>query len=353
MNVLIMNLGIVFFFGFFSRYFAKPAITGPLDIRPNRLVLLFSIISLVLVSGLRKNIGDTSFYMHSYAITNFNWEYVKKSEDVGFVLYQMLLKSYTDDPQVLIFVTAAITNILIVVVLCRYSRYIEISLYVYITSGMYLVSMNGIRQFLTAALVFTATKYIFDGNWKKYVLVVLIASLFHQSALILIPIYFLIRRKAWTGTSFLLLFLSICVVLLFQEFSEFLFAAIKDTQYEHYKGFSEGGANFLRVVVTGVPLILAYMGRDKLRELFPESDYIVNMSLLGLFFMIISTQSWIFARFTIYFGLYQLLLISWIIKLFAMNNQRFIYYSILVCYFLYFIYEHVVTLNIIYKSDFF
>ena len=43
---------------------------------------------------------------------------------------------------------------------------IELSLYVYIASGMYLVSMNGVRQYLTAAIIFTATKYILDGNWK-------------------------------------------------------------------------------------------------------------------------------------------------------------------------------------------
>ena len=59
------------------------------------------------------------------------------------------------------------------------------------------------------------------------------------------------------------------------------------------------------------------------------------MSLLGLVFMIISTQNWIFARFSIYFGLYQLILISWIIKLFTEKDQKLIYYAILVFYFIY------------------
>ena len=58
---------------------------------------------------------------------------------------------------------------------------IELSLYVYITGGLFLVSMNGIRQLLAAAIAFTATKYLIDGNWIKYFLIVLFASLFHQS----------------------------------------------------------------------------------------------------------------------------------------------------------------------------
>lgn len=100
------------------------------------------------------------------------------------------------------------------------------------------------------------------------------------------------------------------------------------------------------------PLILAFIGRHKLRELFPKSDYIVNMALLGLVFMIISTQNWIFARFSIYFGLYQLILISWVIKVFIEKDQKLIYYAVILCYFVYFVYEHVITLGIVYKSNF-
>ena len=133
-----------------------------------------AVLSLVLVSGLRNNIGDTYFYMHAYNVTEFNWEYIKNNKDMGFNIFQMILQKYTDDPQVMVFITALITNVLIVFILYKYSRLIELSLYVYITSGMYLVSMNGIRQYLAAAIVFAATKYILDGNWKKYILIVLV-----------------------------------------------------------------------------------------------------------------------------------------------------------------------------------
>ncbi|MCM3735037.1 EpsG family protein [Bacillus cytotoxicus] len=352
MTILWMNLAIVFMFSFFARYFAVPVTTGHALIKPNQFLILMTSLSLVLVAGLRNNIGDTYFYMHAYTVTNFNWEYIQKNKDMGFNIFQMVLQKYTDDPQVMVFSAALITNVLIVFILYKYSRLIDLSLYVYITSGMYLTSMNGIRQYLAAAIIFAATKYILDGNWKKYILIVLLASTFHQSALVLIPIYFLIRRKAWSSTTFILLFLAVLIVIGFNKFSEVFFAAIGDTQYGHYKDFHEGGANILRVAVDAAPLILAYFGRERLRELFPKSDYVVNMALLGAVFMLISTQNWIFARFTIYFGLYQLILISWVVKLFTKKDQKFIYYAIVVCYFVYFVYEHVITLSIIYKSNF-
>ncbi|HDX9579214.1 TPA: EpsG family protein [Bacillus pseudomycoides] len=352
MTILWMNLAIVFMFSFFARYFAVPVTTGHALIKPNQFLILMTSLSLVLVAGLRNNIGDTYFYMHAYTVTDFNWEYIQKNKDMGFNIFQMVLQKYTADPQVMVFSAALITNVLIVFILYKYSRLIDLSLYVYITSGMYLTSMNGIRQYLAAAIIFAATKYIIDGNWKKYILIVLLASTFHQSALVLIPIYFLIRRKAWSSTTFILLFLAVLIVIGFNKFSEVFFAAIGDTQYGHYKDFHEGGANILRVAVDAAPLILAYLGRKRLRELFPKSDYIVNLSLLGTVFMLISTQNWIFARFAIYFGLYQLILISWVVKLFTKKDQKFIYYAIVVCYFVYFVYEHVITLRIIYKSNF-
>lgn len=350
MTILWINLAIVFTFSFLARYFSVPVTNGPLFIKPNKFMVFLVAISLILVSGLRTNIGDTFFYMHSYAQDDFSWAAVKARKDVGFGIFQMFLKIFSNDPQILVFTTAFITNALIVFTLYKYARMFELSLYVYIASGQYLVSMNGIRQFLAAAIIFAATKYIFEGNWKRYFLVVLFAMTIHQSAFILIPIYFLVRGKAWSKTTFILLSLSILIVIGFNQFTGALFSAIEDTQYSNYQNFSEGGANILRVAVDAVPLILAYFGRERLRELFPQSDYIVNLSILGLVFMVIATQNWIFARFSIYFGLYQLILISWVVKLFVDTNQRLVYYAILVFYFIYHYYEQVVTLGIIYKS---
>jgi transmembrane protein EpsG len=355
MTFLWINLAIVFIFSFFARYFATPAFaTGTsAPVKPNRILVLGSLLSLVVVSGLRSNIGDTFFYMHAFELHDFTWDFINQEKDIGFGILQMVLKKYSSDPQILIFTTALITNVLIISVLSKYSRMFEIGTYVYITGGLFLVSMNGIRQVLAAAIIFTATKYLINGNWLMYFIIVLLASTFHQSALVLIPIYFLVRYKAWSKATTILLCFSIVIVIGFEQFSLLLFSAIEGTQYGNYSNFNEGGANVIRVAVDAAPLLIAYLGREKLREIFPSSDYIVNMALIGFVFMIISTQNWIFARFSIYFSLYQLILVSWIVKIFSEKEQRFVYYAILICYFIYYFYESVISLNIIYKSDFF
>jgi transmembrane protein EpsG len=354
MTLLWINLIIVFLFSVSARYFASPVLVGNycLNVKPNILLVIGAACSLVLISGLRNNIGDTYFYMHAYEFHNFTWEFIKEQKDIGFGLLQMFLKGYSKDAQTLIFLTALLTNVLIISVLAKYSRLFELSTYVYITGGLYLVTMNGIRQVLAAAIIFTATKFIINGNWIAYFIVVSIASTFHQSALILLPIYFLVRYKAWSRATIILFFFSILIVLGYNQFSTLLFSAIQDTQYADYSEFNEGGANMVRVAVYAAPLVVAFLGKEKLREINPTSDYIVNMALVGLIFMIISTQNWIFARFSIYFNLYQLILVSWIVKLFKEREQRFVYIALIVCYFLYYYYESVISLNIVYKSDF-
>ncbi|NMH75289.1 EpsG family protein [Bacillus sp. RO2] len=356
MTVLYLNLVTVFSLSWIARYFSTPAmatsLNSPIEVKPNRYLTMLAMITLVLVSGLRTNIGDTFFYRHAFEVQDFTWEFVLSEKDIGFGLLQMLLKYLSEDPQILILVTALITNLLIVMVIYKYSRLIELSLFVYITSGLFLVSMNGIRQFLAAAIIFAATKYVMDGSWIKFIVMVLLASTFHQSALILIPIYFLVRRKAWTKSTFTLLVLAMIVVVGYNQFSSILFSALENTQYGHYSEFSEGGASILRVVVYAAPLFIAYLGREKLRNIFPNSDYIVNLCILNLIFMIIASQNWIFARFTIYFGLYNLILITWIVKLVKERDQKFLYYGIFIFYLAYFYYEHVISLNILYKSNY-
>ncbi|WP_274648613.1 EpsG family protein [Paenibacillus humicola] len=352
MTILWLTLSTASMFSFFARYFAVTDPQTPALVRPNKLMAFAVAFVLIMVSGLRNNIGDTVFYIHTYEINDFSWNYIAQQKDIGFNLFQKLLKSFTTDPQAFIFSVALITNLFIVLVLYKYSRLFELAVYVFITSGSFIVSMNGIRQYMAAAIIFAATKFLMEGHWKRYMLTVLIAAFFHQSALIMIPIYFLVRRKAWTGTTIALLVVAVLIVAGFNQFQDVLFSALQDTSYSEYQNFQEGGANILRVIFYAVPLVAAYLGREKLRLLFPKIDIIVNLSLIGVVLMIISTQNWIFARVAIYFTIYQIIVVSWVIKVFRQKDQKLIYLITIFVYLVFFFYENVIVLNVQYGSDY-
>ncbi|RKL66421.1 capsular biosynthesis protein [Salipaludibacillus neizhouensis] len=355
MGVLWLNLATVFGFSLSARYFSKSRLNIDnfvVPIKASKFLVFFAFLSLVFVSGLRSNIGDTNTYINSFQLNVFTWETIREQNEIGFALLQMGVHYFTSDAQVFIFTCSFITLFLIVSTLYNYSRLFELSIFVFITSGMYLVSMNGIRQYLAASIIFAGTKFLLEGKFFKYTTVILIASTIHQSAIVLLPVYFIVRREAWSRNTMILLCAGVIGVAGYNQLSEIFFAAISNTDYGAYANFQEGGANVIRVAVTASPLILAYLGRVRLKELFPKSDYIVNLCLLGVLFMVLSTQQWIFARFAIYFDLFNLILISWVVKTFQNKNQTFVYYMIIVLYLMYFIYEYVITLNIEYRSDY-
>src|ERR1041384_1132669 len=135
MAVLWANFLVVFFSSFMARYYSKPLPDGITYVKPNKLLIFISMFSLVMVAGLRNNIGDTYFYMHSYTLLeDQNLSDIKFEGDFGFNILQLLLYQISDDPQLLIFTTALVTNVLIVITLYKYSRMIELSLFVYIAS---------------------------------------------------------------------------------------------------------------------------------------------------------------------------------------------------------------------------
>jgi transmembrane protein EpsG len=352
MTILWMTLASVFLLSVAARYFSTPSGIAPAGITPNRMLAAAAALVIALVAGLRSNIGDTYLYMHGYTVNEHTWQSLAGGKDIGFGMLQMLLKQFTPDPQILVLTTAVITNLLIMAVVYKYTRLYGLSVYLYITTGTFTISMNGIRQFLTASIVFACTGFLLQGKWKPYMALVAVASLFHQSALIMIPIYFIVRREAWTKTTFMLLGVAVGFILGFNQFSELLFSAIKDTQYGHYQVFAEGGASYIRAIVWMIPLVIAYFSREKLRAIFPKSDIFVNLSLVGAVIMLISTQNWIFARMAIYFNLYQLILIAWLIKVFRQKDQKLVYLAVLVFYFVFYFYESVIALGLEYESDY-
>ncbi len=101
----------------------------------------------------------------------------------------------TKDPQIMYFTVAVVTCDFILKGLVEFGRPFELSVFLFLGTYHYYASFNGIRQYMVAAVLFWAVRYVISGSWKRYMSIVLLCSLFHSSALIMIPVYFLVRKK--------------------------------------------------------------------------------------------------------------------------------------------------------------
>ena len=329
--------------------------------RPEILLSIMVITALILVAGLRNGIGDTGAYKHFYDIVgkeesmSIAVENADGSYEPGFTAFFWILNQISPDPQLMIFVCAFITNFLNLWTMRIYSKVFELEIYMYITSGFYLVTMNGIRQCLAAAVLFAATKYIIDGKFIRYLIVVLAMCTIHETAIVMVPVYFIVRCEAWSKTTMQIIVLAAIALICFQPLLDAFFEASEGTKYEAYENTmeTEGGANPIRTVITAVPVVLAYIYRDKIKKEWPESDIFVNMSLICLIITVFSMINWVFNRFNIYFQIYSFILLPYIINnCLSKKDKKLAYAGFLACYFLFYYYDHVIAMGINYTSDF-
>lgn len=303
----------------------------------------------ILVAGLRDGIGDTGMYRHLYS--QIIEGTVGEGYEEGFVFFLTMLSKISPDSQFMLFVTSFITQGLIIWFLRKYSSYFELELFMYIASGYFVTTMNGVRQAMAASILLIGTKFLIERRFIPYLVLVLLMSTIHSSALIMVPVYFIVNNDNWSK-NFLQTIIIMALVSIFGGLiMNIAFKLLEGTKFGEYSSFDEGGSNIFRTIIDMVPVILAYIQRDRLREIFPQCDIFVNLSIINMLIMGLSLYNWIFARMTFYFIPYNFVLLPYVIKSIDVKEYRqFIYYCFLIGYLGFMYVEYVISLGMNYSS---
>lgn len=322
------------------------------NIKANYFILI-AILILICIAGFRTNIGDTYVYKSGYEkfLGQTLSEAIEGKGDIGFYILTYGLYKISANPQFMIFVIAAITQILYFKFFNKYRNYLELQVFIYIASGYYFVTMNGIRQSLAAGVVALSAVYIIKNEKLKFSIATLIAMMLHQSAFIMFIVYFICRMKPWSKKLFIMILLAVLGTILFYELLPMLERILSGTNYEHYiKVFTEGtekGANVMRLLVSMVPVILAFLNKNNMEDTTFNRVFI-NMAIINGVFMLFSMRTWIFARFNIYFNLFNCIFIPGLIEQWKNEKDRkLIYGGLILCYFIFFILEQLPAERII------
>ena len=325
--------------------------------RTKRASLLFVIVVtsiLVLFSGLRTNIGDTEMYVHTYEILTPDFSGGDAYEP-GFIFLLKIFKEISPDPQFMLIMTSLIVNVCIILNLWKYSDkyYFEVTTFLYISTGYILVTMNGIRQCLAAAIIFACTPLLIKRKWKIYLPIIVLMCSIHSSAFIMIPIYFIITMKPWSKNSVILIICTILAMVLYTPLMN-IASSILGGKIADYNTSTEGGASLIRVAVYFVPTILTYIKREELNKGWDKVNMFVNITLISSLIMLFSSINWVFSRFTLYLEPYTFILIAYMMKnCFYGKEKRLLYYAVILAYTLFFFVECPSNLNgIPYKTNF-
>lgn len=287
--------------------------------KPNLIGFFIAGTVLLLFCGLRNNMGDTPYYVHLFELAEQAGNPFPNTQVDNFLFeffYYIPIRMGWDSNS-FIFLTSCFFIIPTVFIFRKYSPDFYLAFFFLFTTGIVTISLNGIRQFVATGIVLLGTKYFLSEkkmDFLKFLCFVFLAYFVHTSVLVMIPIYFVCRRKAWSASTFMIIIAGVAVLLLVSLFFPSFVQLAESGGYSQYGNewfdTSSGGASILRVGFHTIPMFLSFIYRRQLKALGPVTDIFVNLSVVHFSIFIISLYDWIFARFAFYTYVYMCILLS-------------------------------------------
>lgn len=159
----------------------------------NNIFEKISILFLIIVAGLRYNTGRD--YLNYYQIYDWIKDGGERFE-IGFYYLFKILGDFGFSYQFTLFLISTFVILVIYFSIIRpiplRYRYVSLFFFLIIYENYFNIAANSLlRQSLAIVFFLVSIRYIVHKNFIKYLLVIIIGSLFHLSILLLIPFYFI------------------------------------------------------------------------------------------------------------------------------------------------------------------
>lgn len=215
-----------------KRTFAIASTGKRIVIKQKHLLIALAFLPLFLVSALRYNVGGD--YIGYERIFKNVTEGVDIYAEFGFKVLNQLVVWYSDNIQWVYAISAAVTLLLLFYEIFRDSPSPALSLFLFVAMGYFFSSFNILRQFIALAILFAGFRFLKERKFLPYLLLVLVAMTFHKTAVIMIPLYFLLPLRMKQSYQITFCVLGLCLL----PFREKLTQILVNTFYPQYANTS-------------------------------------------------------------------------------------------------------------------
>ena len=321
-------------------------------IQKEKLFYVIMSIAMAVFVGLRTSGNDTATYISMYedipnnitAFTSIDWKDIAAAPGHQFVC--ALLKNMGASTQDYLMVFAVVSVTLYLWFIRKYTNNITLSIYYFITMGVYTFAMAAIKQTIAVAILLVATDRAIEKKYLAFIFYVILAELFHPYAFVYLIVPFM-SFIPWTWKTYVLLSGTAVVSMGLSRFMGGILA-ITDALGGDYGAteFSGAGVNIFRVLVVWVPVGLSFLARKYIRVNSDRiSNYIINLTMVNAMVMFVGlfgTANY-FARLANYFLIFQTLSLPLIFNYFTKQSKKLLIVAAVLCYFVFFYYEHVIA----------
>ena len=282
-------------------------------------LLFLSILQLVLIQGLRNvNLGsDMPYYWKYYELQMFN-----NINDLSFSRYEILFKVLTKivtkitlNKQIYLLVLSLLSTLPIGLVVYKKSKNPIMSLLLFLAFGFYNFNFSGLRQAIAFGIIFYSYTYITEKKPIKFIITVLIASLFHSSAIVFLPAYFLVYFKI---TKLKIIIIALIDILIY-IFKVQIFVFFNNLFYENYNMVITNSVNWMIMCLTIVFFCLLFYKKIASKD----SSLLYNLVVIGSSIMLLSPIANNILRISNYYFMFIILLIPEVVYSFKKVKYKF------------------------------
>lgn len=261
-------------------------------------------LALFAVAAFRRGVGhDFNIYGNLYIDQmTMTLEDIEASRiEKGYAMISKLLADYIPDYQTIFVICAAFFAAAVSLTVYKYCELPWIGFACFLTFGVYFNSLNFLRQMIAGFIIMYAMRYIEDSRFLRFALIVIFASCFHLSALIMLPFFFILRIRMTPVT----LGVYSALTAVFLVFSWDILDFITDYVYKGYDPRSNihvtTGVDPIYMIFFAGFFAAAFVLRKELTEKDSSGTIFLNCMFFTLFFELLGVKHSILSRFGVFF----------------------------------------------------
>lgn len=199
------------------------------------------------------------------------------------------------------------------------SKSVLVGLVLFYATGTYFDSFNGLRQYLAAAIIFWGFQFIPKADLKKWVGSVCFAFLFHYTAIVMLPAYFIHNFKFSIKRSFVIIFSAV-----FGGAAVYRFVTwgLQFTRYSYFLASVEyeimptEASTFYTIVITVIAFfVVSFSGNCRFSKLTKKENILLNMQTLTVCTALLSWSVPLMWRLQYYFLPMEMIIIPSFIRI--------------------------------------
>ncbi len=285
-------------------------------------------IGMAIFCGLRLKGNDTGLYRGMYmeiepGAFNIDWGAISGAPGLTFV--QVVLRTIGASVQDYLMIESIVVVVVYLWFIRKYTSNIWLSIFYFITTGVYTFAFAAIKQTLAIAFLLIATDRAINKKYIGFILWILIAELFHPYAFIYLIIPFLFFEP-WSTRTYAILGGTVVVSMTLSGIVDSILVMTEAMGYQYAEeSFTGDGVNIFRVLVVWVPTILSFLIRNNIKGNIGRSEQlIINASMINsviMFIGLFGTANY-FARLANYFLIFQVLSLPLLFKYISISNRK-------------------------------